>query len=219
VASFARAREEICAKVLIGAAKNTTVTVNGRSFSIVGADGKNLFATDHPAKVEGDAQTNKFSNEFSTDALSEIETRMQNFKDDRGNNLNIAPDTIAIPNDGALKKAVFAAIGADKEPETANNGYNYQFGRWTIVVSPYLNGLIHIDGGVTYKPYILLDSNANDIYAGGVFVRRAPLKIHSWLDENTGNNVWNGRERYGVGINDWRPYAVGGCVGGTDITA
>ena len=36
-------------------------------------------------------------------------------KDRNGNLLDIAPDTILIPNIYTLKKAIFAAIGADKE--------------------------------------------------------------------------------------------------------
>jgi hypothetical protein len=43
--------------------------------------------------------------------------------------LGLVPDTIIIPNDAMLKKEVFAAIGADKDPNTANNGFNFQFGR------------------------------------------------------------------------------------------
>ena len=71
-------------------------------------------------------------------SLSAAETAMQNFKDDNGFVLNIAPDTIIIPNDYTLKRDVFAAIGADKDPATANNGFNYQYGRWNVIVWPYL---------------------------------------------------------------------------------
>ena len=58
---------------------------------------------------------------------------MQNFMDDNGNLLTLAPDTIIIPNDYSLKNAVFEAIGADKDPDTANNGFNYLFGRWNVI--------------------------------------------------------------------------------------
>ncbi|MBR4805784.1 MAG: ATP-dependent Clp protease ATP-binding subunit ClpX, partial [Bacteroidales bacterium] len=34
---------------------------------------------------------------------------------------------------------VFAAIGADKDPASANNAANYNFGRWNVVVWQYLN--------------------------------------------------------------------------------
>ena len=38
----------------------------------------------------------------------ELETRMQNFTGDKDEILGIIPDTIIIPNIGALKKTVFS---------------------------------------------------------------------------------------------------------------
>ena len=37
------------------------------------------------------------------------------------------------------------------------------------------------------------------------------------IDENTGNNVWNGRARFVCGANDWREIAVGGVTGATAL--
>lgn len=217
ITSYNRTREKFGADLIVGAVKGTDVIRNGKTYSAKGADGKYAFATDHPSKVKGGAQCNKFSDEFSVDALSELETKMQNFKDDNGNLLNVAPDTIVIPNDGALKKEVFAAIGADKDPETSNNGFNYHFGRWNIVVSPYLNNLIHTASSTTYKPWILLDSTYNDSYGGAVWIDRVKLEVNIWVDNNDDNNVWNGRSRFMAGFNDWRFAAVGGVNGGTAL--
>ena len=58
-----------------------------------------------------------------------------------------------------LKKDVFAAIGADKDPATANNGFNYTFGRWTVIVWQYLNQYLDL---TTNKPWILADTNYNE---------------------------------------------------------
>ena len=138
---------------------------------------------------------------------------MQNYKDDNGEILIVAPDTIVIPNDAALKKTVFEAIGADKSPETANNGFNYQFGRWNVIINPYLNGLISGDD----KPYFLYDGKYNDAYNGLLFLDRIPLTMRSWIDENTGNNVWNGRARFVCEANDWREISVGGVTGATEL--
>lgn len=71
-----------------------------------------------------------FSDKFSNKVLGQMETMMQNFKGDKDEILNVSPDTIIIPNDATLKYDVFEAIGADKDPDTSNNGFNYQYGRW-----------------------------------------------------------------------------------------
>ena len=176
-------------------------------------DGVSLFSTAHPSIIDGSTQSNKYAGAFSATVLGKIETKMQNIKDDNGEVLTIAPDTIVIPNDYTLKQQVFEAIGSDKDPATANNGFNYMFGRWTVIINPYLNELI----GETDKPFFLYDKKYNDAYDGLIFMDRIPLTMRSWIDENTGNNVWNGRARFVCGANDWREIAVGGVTGGTAL--
>jgi hypothetical protein len=156
-------------------------------------------------------QSNLFADAFFVDALSAGETKMQLFADDDGNLLDISPDTIVIPNLYQLKKAVFAAVGADKDPATSNNGFNYQYGRWNIVVWSYLNQYIT----ESTAPWILFDSKANGIYGGANWLDREKLTVRSTLDENTDANVWRGRARFVAGFNDWRPLAVFGVTGGT----
>lgn len=215
ITSYHRTRERFAANMFIGGVRGSDVTVNGKTYSAKCADGEYLLSKLHPSKLESTfVQTNMFSDEFSVDALSELETRMQNFMDDNGNVLDIAPDTIVIPNDGALKKKVFASIGADRDPETSNNGYNYQFGRWNIIVSPYLNDLRHTNGSDTYLPWLLLDSGYNDAYGGAVWIDRIDLNVKTWVDNNNDNNIWNGRARFMAGFNDWRFCAAGGVSGG-----
>ena len=115
-----------------------------------------------------------------------------------------------IPNQYALKKAVFAAIGADRDPATANNGFNFLFGRWHVIVNPYLNG-------VSGSPWVLLSSAYNKEYGGAIWQDRAPLDVRSYVDENTHANVWTGYARFGAGFNDWRFAACGGVTGGTQL--
>lgn len=213
--SFYRAREEFAGNLFAAAIGGSAMPYGSSAFadSAKSADGQFQFATSHPSKVKGGAQSNKFSDAFTADALAKLESRMQNFKDDNGKLLSVSPDTILIPNDWSVKKAVFAAIGADKDPATANNGFNYQFGRWNVIVWPYLNSVI----GSNNVPWILLDSNYNKTYAGAVWVDRVPLEVRTWVDDNTDNNVWNGYARFSAGFNDWRFAAVGGCTGGTEL--
>ena len=140
VTAYYRTREKFGAALLGGAIQgNSSVSFAGGTFDLKTSDGKILFAADHPAKISGEAQCNLWGDAFSEDAMGKLEVKMQNTRGDNDEILDVAPDTIVIPNIHSLKKAVFAAIGADKDPDTANNGFNYQVGRWNVIVWSYLN--------------------------------------------------------------------------------
>lgn len=213
IAGYYRTREKF-GHTLFGAAVagKSKVTFAGKDFDVTSADKVCLFSKSHPSILGKDAQSNMFADTFSVDALGAVETAMQNFKGDNGEVLDLAPDTIVIPNEFSLKQAVFAAVGADKDPATANNGFNYQFGRWTVVVSAYLNA--YLAKGA--KPFILLDSRYNEDNGGAVWLDRTELEVRSEIASNDAN-VWKGYSRFIAGFNDWRFAAVGGVSGGTSL--
>lgn len=213
ITGYYRTREKFGA-ALFGAAINGKLAMKfrGRTFSATGADGKGLFDKAHPSKLGKKAQSNQFEDAFSDDALGAMECAMQDFRGDNEEVLDVAPDTILIPNDHSLKKQVFAAIGADKDPNTANNGFNYQFGRWSVIVWPYLNQFL--TAGL--KPWVLADSKYNQEYGGAVWLDRVNLEVRSEIASNDAN-VWKGYSRYTAGFNDWRPFAVGGIKDGTKL--
>ena len=214
ITAFYRTREKFGAALFGGAVSGkTSVKFLGRSFDTTAADGKALFAKDHPGKVSKKTQSNLFADAFTNDALGALESKMQDFRGDIDEVLDVAPDTIIIPNEYTLKRDVFSAIGADKDPATANNGFNYQFGRWNVIVWPYLNQFL--DAGA--KPWILMDSKYNKTYGGAVWFDREDLKVKSSIDENTDANVWRGRARWSATFVDWRAVAVGGMSGGTAL--
>ena len=215
VTGYYRTREMYAASMLGAAITGKTKnTFRDKMFDTTGADGKLLFATDHPSAVKsGVKQSNKFADAFSIKALGALETRMQNAEGDNGEILDISPDTIIIPNDYDLKNMVFEAIGSDKDPDTSNNGFNYHYGRWNIVVHPYLNK--YITAGI--KPWILMDSKANENYDGAIWLERVSLEVTSYIDRDTNANVWDGYARFGAGFNDWRPFAIGGITGGDTL--
>jgi len=216
VTSYYRTRERFAAALLGGAvAKATDVAFSGKRFDTRTADGKCLFATDHPSKLKKKTQSNQFADAFSNDVLAAMEVAMQDFRGDNDEILDVAPDTILIPNEYTLKRDVFAAIGADKDPNTANNGFNYTFGRWNVIVWPYLNQ--YITAGE--KPFVMLDSKYNAEYGGAVWLDRTALEVKSRIDDGTDANVWSGYARFIAGFNDWRAFAVGGVAGGTTLIA
>lgn len=216
VTAYGRTREQFGRMLYAGALSGKTVNFKGRQFQTTTADGKQLFDKAHPAKVKGGAQSNLFADAFNAANLGKMETRMQNIMGDAGELLGIAPDTILIPNDAELKNDVFAAVGADRDPATSNNAFNYHFGRWNIIVDPYLTKAFS-DLGITEKAWFLLDSNFIQMNNGAILQDRVKLEIKSDLDNTNDNNVWRGYARFGAGFVDWRFAAVGGITGGSTL--
>lgn len=213
--SYNRTREEFGAALFGGAMSGkASVKFRGKDWDLTGADGSKLYHTAHKPKVSGANQSNCFCDAFSVDALGRMETAMHLFRGDDDNILDVAPTTILIPEDADLKKAVFAAIGADKDPVTANNAFNYQYGRWTVIVWSYLNK--YCTG--TQKPWALLDPVYNENYHGAVWNDRIKLAVRSEIAANDAN-IWKGRARFNAGFNDWRFTAVGGVTGGTELAS
>ena len=214
--SYYRTREMFGRNLYAGGLLGTEVQIGGKKFSTASADGKKLFATDHIAKVKGNKQSNAFAGEFTAANLDAVETMMQNTKGDNGELLAIAPDTILIPNDAALKRKVFEVVGADKDPDSGDNGFNFQFGRWNVLVDPYLTMALQ-QLGVETAPWILLDSKFIQENDGAIWQDRVKLELSSEIDDNNDNNKWKGYARFTGGFVDWRFAAAGGVTGGTAL--
>ena len=215
IKAYLRTRENFGAALFGGAVKGQkTITFNGMVFDVTGADGVPLFNTAHKPKVRGAVQSNLFSNEFSADALDRAEAAMQQFRGDNEELLGIAPTTIAIANDPELKRQVFEVIGADKDPDSAGNGFNFQYGRWHVSIWPYLNQFL----GKGAKPWMLLDDGYNEEVGGAVWNDRVPLNVESYINKDNDANVWKGRARFNAAFNDFRFAVLGGMAGGTDLT-
>lgn len=206
---------------LVNAVSGTT-TYKGKAMDITSADGLSLFNTAHTSKVQGVAnQSNKYAGiaaeisdgvYFSSDALAKAETVMQNIKDDNGEIAGIAPDTIIIPNDATLKKQVFGVLGATQIPETNGNAFNFLVGRYNVIVSQHLNGLLGAD-----KPFILLDSNYNSVVDGLIYQNRESLRVRAYTDPKTENVVFAGADRHCYSAIDWREVAVFNVTGGSAL--
>ena len=214
--SYYRTRERFGAKMLAGAISGKDVSVNGKDFTVTGADGLSYFNTAHTAKVSGTTQSNKFSNLFTKSNFSKIVEKMSLFRDDNGNILNIAPDTIIIPYNASLIDSVIEVVGSERDPASSSNAFNRHYGMWNVIIWPYLNQFIKF--GSANMPFIIMDSSYNQQNGGGVWIDRVPLEVRSAYDETNDNNVWKGYSRFMAGFNDWRAMAVGGVSDGTSIS-
>lgn len=213
--AYGRTREHFGAALFGGAMQGLTkASFAGENFDITSADGLSVFHTQHPSKITSvkTKQSNKFADAFSVAALDAVESAMHLFKGDNDELLDVAPDTIIIPDIPALKRAVFAAIGADKDPVTANNAFNFQYGRWHVICWKYLNKFV-ANGSA---PWILMDSAYNKLYGGAVWNDRVDLEVTSTIADNDAN-VWKGYSRFGATFVDWRAFAIGGITGGTQL--
>ena len=213
--SYNRTREKFAAALVSGGI-DKTMKFGGKTYSTASADGVALFSTSHPSITKkASNQSNIFKAEFSTTILDTVQEKMQMFTDDDGNLLNVAPDTIIIPNVGSLKRAVLAAVGSDLDPNSSNNALNFQAGLWNVIVWPYLPSAI---GGSPY--FLLMDSQFKDNYECMPWLDRVPLTVKSDIDPNTDANVFKGRARFGAGFNNWRCIAIcgAGLSSGTTIS-
>lgn len=208
-----RTRERFRAKMLAGGLTES-VTIGGKAFNTKTADGVSLFNIAHPAKVAaGVNQSNRFTNALDKDVFGEIVTRMQNFRDDKGDTIGVTPNTVIIPNSHKLKQTLFGIIGSDKDPKSSNNEYNYLFGNWRVIVSPELSTLL------SATEYIVADIDYNDMAQGAVWGDRIAPEFETYLTTDKKRNlIIAGRSRFTAMFHDWRAFAIGGTTTGTTLT-
>lgn len=214
VSSYYRTREKFGAGLLFSAIGADSMTFGDYSFPTLCADGQRLFAATHPLKTKATiTQSNIYSNALSAENIGLVAAAMQDYRDDNNELVSVSPDTIVVPNSAKMINAAFEAIGSDKDPATGNNAFNYQYGRWNVLVWPYLNQWDTLGT----NPWFLLDSNYNKMYGSLVWFDRIPLSVKSYVDDSNDNNIWNGRCRFIAGFNDWRGIACAGITGGTTL--
>ena len=136
------------------------------------------------------------------DVLGQVESIMATYKDDKGNITPVEVDTIFVGQNYRLIDILTRGLKSKYGASMDGNGINTQYGKYKIVVSPYLSG---IDGFKDADHGIILASSSrNREGLGAVWFDRKPLEVRSYKDDKTEANVWAGRARWGAGFGDFR---------------
>ncbi|MDR3148840.1 MAG: hypothetical protein LBT88_02320 [Oscillospiraceae bacterium] len=162
-------------------------------------DGENVFSAAHPLAVDPNKkQKNLFQLPFSAGNVGIVETAMQNFLADNGDELDISPDTILIPNVSVIKDAAFAQLGVNSP----------QAGRWNIRGVKQFNKIWNVDESTPLAniPWLMVSSNAIKLYSCAIWSVRQPLDIK--YDEYAWRTVFQPRAVCGgvciVAGNGWQ---------------
>lgn len=182
----------------------------GANLDLTAPDSLPLFNSQHVwGKSEnGGTQSNYFwgsvlksggtaSSSRLEEALSELAVKMRNLKDENGEALGYTADTIILPgNRPTLESLTKKVCGSEGALGNGYNDINLQYGNWNIVVMP---------GWQTADDrFMIMSSEANKNLSGNMFFNRVPLTVSNWVDNHTGNYIWNGRCRFGVGFGSYK---------------
>ncbi len=131
------------------------------------------------------------------EALGELAAKIRNMKDENGDILGYTADTIILPGNRPAAEAIVKKVcGSEGALGNGYNDINLQYGNWNIVVMP--NWQTEDDR------LLVMSSEANKNLSGNMFFNRVPLTVSNWVDNHTGNYIWNGRCRFGVGFGSYK---------------
>ena len=214
VRAYYKTINKICEAALTSATWTTT-TFSGGTIDLTTSDGMPLFSKGHAWGSgetgygtqdnyfwgdifgKGDQDERVYSTETFEEALYTLAGKIRNMVDERGEPLGYTADTIIIPgNNPKLETIVKKVCGS---PGALGNGYNdlnLHYGNWNVIVLPSWQP--------TDMSIMVMSSEANKNLAGNMFFNRVPLTITNWVDNHTGNYIWNGRCRFGVGFGTYK---------------
>ena len=209
--AYYKTMDRICEKALSDSVNSQTI-VAGTVLDLTTSDGHPLFFKNHKwgtSKLNG-KQANYFKTNFCMNAdqssysaealnknLFELSVRLRNMRDESGDIMGYNADTIVLPcNRGGLEATVKSVCGSEYAPGNAHNDININYGRWNVIVMPHWES--------EYDEMLIMSSDANKTLGGNMFFNRVPLTVTNWVENHTGNYIWNGRCRFGVGFGTYK---------------
>ena len=211
--AYYKTMNKICEAALINAT-NYSTSFAGADIDLTVSDGRALFASNHLwgsgdnigsqsnyywgdfiGKQNGSAR--EYSTEIFEEALYKLAGQIRNMLDENGEPLGYTADTIIIPgNNPKLESIVKKVCGSDGALGNGYNDINLHYGNWNVVVLPSWQP--------TDTRFMIMSGEANKNLCGNMFFNRVPLTVTNWVDNHTGNYIWNGRCRFGVGFGSYK---------------
>jgi hypothetical protein len=209
--SYYKTINKICEHALINGTKSSSVFAKA-SLDLTTGDGKPLFSASHRwGDDNGGTQSNFFYGDiFSSgttertastgafeEALGELSVKFRNMKDENGEALGYTADTLILPGNRPVAETIAKKVcGSEGALGNGYNDINLHYGNWNIIILPSWQ--------TTDNRVMVMSSEANKNLSGNMFFNRVPLTVTSWVDNHTGNYIWNGRCRFGVGFGTYK---------------
>lgn len=200
----------IC-EVALANATVESVSFQNANIDLTTADGMPLFSSEHVYGEDNNQSNYYWGNIFSVgdednrtvsaaqfeDALGRLAIKLRNMKDENGDCLGYTADTIILPGNRPVAETVTKKVcGSAGALGNGYNEINLQYGNWNVIVLP--------NWQAPTDRVMIMSSEANKNLAGNMFFNRIPLTVSSWVDNHTGNYIWNGRCRFGVGFGTYK---------------
>ena len=212
--NFTRAYYKTINKLATAALANgnvSSIEFAGTMIDLTTGDKNPLFASNHVYGMNNKVQSNYFYGDifssgnsgarvYSTDLFEEklalLASKIRNMKDENGEPLGYTADTIILPGNRPYAESIVKRTCGSYVSSTNPGQINTQYGNWNVVIMPTWEAK---DDRI-----MIMSSEANRNLAGNMFFNRVPLTISSFIDPHTGNCVFTGRCRFGVGFGTYK---------------
>ena len=209
--AYFKTRHKICEYALANGT-SASGSFGGASLDLTAPDSLPLFSSEHTWGLTGTGgtQSNLFwgdifrsgtgrtaSTSAFEESLAELAVKLRNMKDENGEVLGYTADTIILPGNRPAAECIAKKVcGSEGALGNGYNDINLNYGGWNIVILPNWQSE---DDRV-----MIMSSEANKNLSGNMFFNRVPLTVSSWVDNHTGNYMWCGRCRFGVGFGTYK---------------
>ena len=211
--AYYRTMNNVAAHALVKAVDSSS-TYLGATIDLTTPDGLSVFNNRHIWGEGG--HTGLFSNKYhgnffrsgtdenrhyDLDLLEEridyLAAHLRKAPDENGEPMGYEADTIILPaNQPKAESLIKRICFSEGKVNTSFNDVNPNYGRWNVIVLPQWMA--------SAPSFIMMSSEANKNLGGNMFFNRVPLTVTNWVDHHTGNYIWNGRCRFGVGFGTYK---------------
>ncbi|MBQ7314882.1 MAG: hypothetical protein IJW83_02625 [Clostridia bacterium] len=208
--AYYKTMHKICECALMNGTETSAVFAKA-TLDLTAPDGLSLFNSKHTYGASLGTQSNFFWGDiFGTgsdtrtlscgafeEALGELAVKLRNMKDENGEVLGYTADTIILPGNRPMAETIAKKVcGSEGALGNGYNDINLQYGNWNIVIMP--------NWQTDDDRVMILSQEANKNLCGNMFFNRVPLTVSNWIDHHTGNYIWGGRCRFGVGFGTYK---------------